>query len=162
LDDKIKDYIELLEQYKQLCADLTLREKDKREALLHNDLKKIEAVLQQQQASVMKLKNFERRRMALQAEMGFADMTAEEMLKALGNADSEEIRTLSSIFRELKDTVVQIKDLNRISIEFANKNLKFIELMMQSENCDGDGGVYRPGAQSSKEVRYGHSLEKII
>lgn len=162
MKDKIKAYIDLLEQYKRLCADLTLREKDKREALLHNDLKRIESVLQQQQASVMKLKNFERRRMALQSEMGFADMTAEEMLKALGSKNSEEIRQLGSILKELKDTVVQIKDLNRISIEFANKNLKFIELMMQSENCDGDGGVYRPGAHGSKEARYGHSLEKMI
>lgn len=160
MNGKIKDYVDLLEQYKALCADLMLREKDKREALLHSDLKKIEAVLQQQQAGVMKLNNFEQRRMALQSELGFADMTAEEMLKALETDDSEAAKHLRLVYKELKGTVVQIKELNRISIEFAKKNLKFIELMSQPEDGSGSDGVY--GAQGSKEARSGRSLEKMI
>jgi len=162
LKDKIQNYIVLLDQYKELCVDLMLREKDKREALLNNDLKKIESVLQNQQAAVMKLKNFEHRRMALQSELGFADVTAEDMLKALEHENPEDVRRLRSIFGELKSTAVQIQDLNRISVEFAKKNLKFINLMMQAESGDAADGVYSPGIQSSKEVRYGHSLEKMI
>lgn len=160
MNGKIKEFIDFLEQYKELLEDLMLREKDKREALLDNDPIKIETVLQQQQAAMMKLKNFEQRRMDMQAGLGFADMSAEEMLKALEHEGFEELSGLRSMFKNLRETAEQIKELNKFSIEFAKKNLKFIELMSQQDSGDSADGIY--GAQGSKELRSGHTLEKMI
>ena len=160
MNGKIKEFIVFLEQYEQQLDDMLLQEKDKREALLGSDPKKIETVLQQQQAAMMKLKNLEQKRMDMQDELGFADMSAEEMLEALEKQGCEEVGKLRSMFKNLRDTVIQIRELNKISTEFAKKNLKFIELMAQQDSGEGSDGVY--GAQGSKETRTGHTLEKMI
>lgn len=109
---------------------------------------------------MMKLKNLEQKRMDMQDELGFADMSAEEMLEALEKQGCEEVGKLRSMFKNLRDTVIQIRELNKISTEFAKKNLKFIELMAQQDSGEGSDGVY--GAQGSKETRPGHTLEKMI
>jgi len=161
LNGKIKEFTDLLGQYEQLLGEMLLQEKDKRQALLDNEPKKIEAVLQQQQAAMMKLKKFEQKRMDMQAELGFAGMSGEELIGALEKQDCEKetLDRLRSTLRNLRDTAEQIKELNRISTELAKKSLKFIELMQQGGG-EGSDGTY--GAQGPRDSKSGHTLEKMI
>ena len=160
MDGKLKEYADFLEQYVQLLSEQLLQEKDKREALLDNDPKRIEAVLQAQQAALMKLKNFEQKRIEMQDKLGFSGMSAEEMLKALESRGCEELGRLRTLFKKLRDTANEIKEFNKISTDYAKKQLKFIELLTQQDGGDGSDGIY--GSQGSKEFKSGHTLEKTI
>lgn len=162
LKQKLEEYITLLDQYVVLCREVLSRENEKRTALLENDYPRIEEVLQSQQASVMKLKSFEKKRVEMQRELGYGDKTAGEMVEAMEDVLPEEREAVRTRLRELRSLAQQISKLNQVSLEYAQTNLRLIGLLAQPGAQSETSGVYKPTAQRTGMEHIGNSLGKTI
>lgn len=141
--------IELLAQaagkVRDQLADMAGNEQEKRQALLRHDLDRVESLLQSQQAMIMKLDNLETKRLEAQKAAGFgADATAEAILGAVGG---EERALLEPIFRAIRQNAELYRDLNRVSLDIANTEMR---LLGQTAAAAGESsGLY--GNNGKKE-----------
>ena len=135
----IEQYAEATRRVEQQLCSMIGSEKEKRQALLNQDMTRLEALLQAQQAMVMKLESLESRRCEAQKAAGFENKKASEILQAVG---AEERALLEPLFCEIRETAEQYSELNRISLDIANTELRMINQIAQSSGEEGSG-VYR-------------------
>ena len=122
-------------------------ETEKRRALLDSDMNNLSAVLQSQQATMMKLENLEKKRIAAQEKAGFSDMKAEEIIEKI--ADEKEKQSFTSTVNELRTLVEEIQKLNKISIDIAKSNLKIANTILQQQPNETTG-VYTSTGSNAK------------
>jgi hypothetical protein len=114
-------------------------ESDKRKALLESDINNLSAVLQSQQATMMKLENIEKRRIEAQEKAGFGEMKADEIIAKIDDAEQKNSFTVA--VNELRAIVEEIQRLNKISIDIAKSNLKIANTILQQQQSE-NAGVY--------------------
>ncbi|MDR1193725.1 MAG: flagellar protein FlgN [Peptococcaceae bacterium] len=143
------------------CRVMLDNEREKRQALLSDDIERLESMLQSQQAAIMRLEGLEKRRLDAQAKAGFAAMTAGEILAAMKDGeDKEELRRQVG---DMKSALEEIKQNNERALEIARNNLQ----MMNALNAGQEGrpenqGIYRPGQSGGPEGTTGALFEKKI
>ena len=147
MQDNIKKYKAVLEDCLVECRKMLDFETEKRRALLDSDMNNLSAVLQSQQATMMKLENLEKKRSAAQEKAGFSDMKAEEIIEKITNEKEKQSFTLT--INELRTLVEEIQRLNKISIDIAKSNLKIANTILQQQSSD-EAGVYTSTGSNAK------------
>lgn len=147
MQDNIKKYKAVLEDCLVECRKMLDFETEKRRALLDSDMNNLSAVLQSQQATMMKLENLEKKRFAAQEKAGFSDMKAEEIIEKI--TDEKEKQSFTSTVNELRTLVEEIQRLNKISIDIAKSNLKIANTILQQQSSD-EAGVYTSTGSNAK------------
>lgn len=155
---ELQNYIEMTEKCAQCCRELLDQEQEKRQALLGSDDKRLGAVLQAQQAAVMKLDGLEKRRIAAQSAAGFASKNAEEVLAGLPEGAEKE--RLGKLFDEMRRTARELKELNKTALNIARESLYLIEAVTGQARREA-GGTYKPGRPMDRTVRGIGFEEKI-
>ena len=147
MQDNIKKYKAVLEDCLVECRKMLDFETEKRRALLDSDMNNLSAVLQAQQATMMKLENLEKKRIAAQEKAGFSDMKAEEIIEKI--TDEKEKQRFTSTVNELRTLVEEIQRLNQISIDIAKSNLKIANTILQQQPNETTG-VYTSTGSNAK------------
>lgn len=160
MNSQYNDYISLLTIYRDELLAALKNEREKRQALLDNEIGRIEAMLQVQQASAMKLRGFEAKRIALQAKLGLPDVRAKELLTAIGDQDAQ--KSIDALFTEIADIAGEVREQNRQSLELANTNLKILDLILQGGSADEHNSFYGPENSRRNAYSAGNTLEETI
>ena len=147
MQDSVKKYKAVLEDCLVECKKMLDFETEKRRALLDSDISNLGVVLQSQQATMMKLENLEKKRIAAQEKAGFNEMRAEEIIEKI--TDENEKQSFTLTVNELRTVVEEIQRLNKISIDIAKSNLKIANTILQQQPAD-DTGVYTSTGSNAK------------
>lgn len=147
MQENVKKYKAVLEECLVECKKMLDFETEKRRALLDSDMNNLSAVLQSQQATMMKLENLEKKRISAQEKAGFGDMRAEEIIEKI--TDEKEKQSFTSTINELRTLVEEIQKLNRISIDIAKSNLKIANTILQQQPNETTG-VYTSNGSNAK------------
>ncbi len=157
--EEMKEYIEVAEKSVACCRDMLSQEQEKRRALLGNDQKRLEAVLKNQQAAVMKLDSLEKRRLAAQEKLGLGGKSAEEVLAALPQGAQKD--RLAELFGEMSGSCRELRELNKTALGIARENLRLMEQMTGSIP-QGQAGLYTRGRQTDARGGLASSFEEKI
>jgi flagellar biosynthesis/type III secretory pathway chaperone len=147
MQDNVKKYKAVLEDCLVECKKMLDFETEKRRALLDSDISNLGSVLQSQQATMMKLENLEKKRIAAQEQAGFNEMRADEIIEKI--TDEEEKKSFTETLNELRAIVEEIQRLNQISIDIAKSNLKIANTILQQQPTD-EAGVYTSTGSNAK------------
>jgi len=128
------------------CKAMLEFEQEKRQALLADDLDRLEHMISAQQAAIMRLESLEKQRLDAQEKAGYSQLSAEEILEQL--SDGPEKTSLAEHVRELKQTLEEIRYHNGRAVEIARANLQVINTLATGKEQKEPQGVYRlrPGA----------------
>lgn len=135
--DKFNEYYDFMDGYLDYFMKVKDNERGKMEALLSNDLKKIEEAMQEHQASVKKIELLEKQRRELSKQLGFGEMNFQEIISTF---DGEERKKLSLVRAKLQNTVKSIKYLNKKSLEIAGMQLRYYGEL--AGNAEEDAHIY--------------------
>ena len=133
-------------------------EHEKRQALLSDDLDRLEGMIQAQQAAIMKLESLEKQRMETQEKAGYHKLSAEEILNLLDEGPDKEI--LAQQTYELKQTLEEIRYQNDKAMEIARANLQIIETLASGKEQKDRQGVYKPVQGSGAKFQSSSSFDK--
>ena len=147
MNQNIVEYKAVLEECLAECKKMLDFEAKKRKALLDSDVNNLTAVLQAQQATMMKLENIEKKRIAAQEKAGFGEMKADEIIEKI--EDKEQKNSFTSTVNELRAIVEEIQSLNKISIDIAKSNLKIANTILQQQQADNTGVYTSSGANAN-------------
>ena len=147
MNQNIVEYKAVLEECLAECKKMLDFEAKKRKALLDSDVNNLTAVLQAQQATMMKLENIEKKRIAAQEKAGFGKMKADEIIEKI--EDKEQKNSFTSTVNELRAIVEEIQSLNKISIDIAKSNLKIANTILQQQQADNTGVYTSSGANAN-------------
>ena len=86
MQENIKEYKAVLEECLAECKKMLDFEAQKRKALIDSDMNNLGSILQSQQATMMKLENVEKKRVAAQEKAGFGEMKKAEGLRETAGA----------------------------------------------------------------------------
>jgi len=159
MQENIKEYKAVLEECLVECKKMLDFEAEKRKALLESDMNNLSAVLQSQQATMMRLENIEKKRVAAQEKAGFGEMKADEIIEKI--QDSEQKKNFTVTVNELRAIVEEIQKLNKISIDIAKSNLKIANTILQQEQQAGNTGVYTSSGGNANWAPSSSFEEKI-
>ncbi|MEL7623608.1 MAG: flagellar protein FlgN [Clostridiales bacterium] len=138
------------------CKTMLEFEQEKRQALLADDMDRLESMIQSQQAAIMKLESLEKQRLEAQEKAGYNQMTADEILKVM--AEGPEKEELAQQVGELRKTLEEIRYHNDKAMEITRANLQIMNtLATGQEQKKQPQGVYRPGQGSAGGQRQGGS-----
>lgn len=118
--DYYQEFCQFMAEYANLFDSMLVVEKEKLEALLSHELGQMERSIAAQQAAAMKLENFEKKRLEVQARAGFGGKTFQEILDMV---DPQQSAELDRLFRRLEDAVNNVKFYNDRSMELVKMNL---------------------------------------
>ncbi len=128
----------------KLLGKMVVSEQEKRQALLAHDSEKIEHIVQSGQALSMQLKNLEEKRISAQNACGFAGLTLNQITEKLTNEDKIKF---SPVFKELLSSAGLIKELNKVSMDLVNMELKFLGYTQNTGS-----GVYSAGGKKPSGI----------
>ena len=115
-----KLFLDFLIEYLVFFNKMVEVEHQKLDALLSNELPRIEHIISLAQATSKELENMENNRMILQEKAGFGGMTFSEILE---NLEDEEKEEFSNIFQKLQTCISEVKHYNIKSIDIAKTNI---------------------------------------
>lgn len=139
----VRAYLEAVRACRDQCRQMLELEKEKRQALLKNEGKRIEAVLKDQQAALMQLEALEKKRMQAHRDLGFSDEdTAAQVVERLPDGPDRE--ALAQLVRSLKDCARELREQNKESLELARLDLKLARSLRARAGEPEDAGLYGP------------------
>lgn len=131
-------------------------EQEKRKALVSDDVPRMEHMMCDQQAAVMKLENLEKERLHLQQEAGFSGLTANEILEKISAADKER---LTNCFDELRTAAKELKAYNEKATELAKASLQFWENAETIRTHAASRTTYSTYRAQTNELNNGFSIK---
>lgn len=158
MNESMLSYREAVKQVKNQLRTMLETEQEKRSALLNHEIDKLEALLQAQQAMVMKLETLEKKRVAAQEAAGFGGKTADELLEIL---PEEEKACFVPLLRELTETAQQLRELNAVSLDIADTELRLIG-QFDEPAAGGRHGPYQMDGSVNRSVHHGSAFEEKI
>lgn len=120
--ERFNEYYDFMKGYLSFFEGVRDNERIKFNALLSNDLKRIETAMQQHQSDVKKIELIENQRRELSEKLGFGKKNFSEVVELF---EGEERNMLWRIKNSLQITVKNIQYLNRKSMEIANMQLSY-------------------------------------
>lgn len=144
------------------CQTMLEFEQEKRQALLADDMDRLESMLQSQQAAIMQLESLEKQRLKAQEEAGYKDLSAEEVLEEL--APGPEKTELTQYITELRQALRDIRFHNEKSLDITRNNLRILATVASGSNPEGKKEQVVYGRSQGKESTWsgGSSFEKKI
>ncbi len=156
---KLDEFAEVTDKSIEHVLLMIELEKEKRQALLNQDMALLEGVLQRQQAMIMKSENLERARLEAQEKAGFHGLTGREVIDSMGDDSSR--AEFEAKFKKLRDSAKELQDLNKIGLEIANMNLKVFEAITGSAAISQQSTPGTYGRRGSKKGGSTSFEEKI-
>lgn len=150
---RFDEYLGFMKRYLSFFEVVKDNERNKMEALLSNDLKKIESAMSQHQSDVKKIEILEKQRRELSIELGFGERDFKQVCELF---EGEEKKVLSDLRASLQNTVKNIKYLNKKSIEIANMQLYYYGELA----ADEEAHLYN--AKGKPEVAAANLLNKQV
>ena len=135
-------------------------EQEKRQALLADDLSRLEGMIQAQQASIMKLESLEKQRVEAQDKAGYHNLKADEILELLDEGPEKE--TLQQHVGSLKQSMEEIRYHNDKALEIARANLQMFNTLAKGTEEPDKQAVYRPKQAYGTSFQSGSSFNKNI
>ena len=160
MDTQYDEYIAFLIKYRDELTISLENEREKRLALLGNDVARLEAMLQVQQAEAMKLRGFEKKRMELQSRLGLPDVKATELISSI--KDTEARTCIDSLFAEIAELATNIREQNGQSIELARNNQKIMDHILGGEEEQAKSMLYGPENGRKEVFSKGNAFEETI
>ena len=154
------EFIIFLGRYRDELKTALQNESEKRRALMGGDPKKLEAMLQLQQAETMELQNLEQKRLDKQRQLGYEGFTAQQLIEAVQNETQK--KQLTAVLGDITELAIGLQEQNRLSIELANTNLKLMEQVAISAGIDTKHGIYSPETAKGGTYSGDSSFEKMV
>lgn len=143
----INDFIAFIKELIQFFDELTMVEKTKLQAAIHNDIPTIEDCMKKEQVELLKFRGLEKRRQAILSSLGLENKTFSEILETVESSYKEE---LSSIYIKLNSAVKLYRDTFDSAKNVIEVNLHNIEktlAQLKHQNGEEDGSIYTPDGQ---------------
>ncbi|WOC31278.1 MULTISPECIES: flagellar export chaperone FlgN [Caproicibacterium] len=140
---------------KQIRAMLPM-EQEKRQALISDDVPRMEKMMCEQQAAIMELENLDKERARLQGASGFAGMTATEILEQVSGEQREKFSACLSALRQSAD---QLRLYNQKATELAKASLQFWEGIGAGRDRAASRTTYGTYKQQASGWNEGSSLK---
>jgi len=150
------DFYMFLQEYADFLEEMIEAEKEKLAALVSNELVRIEHSITVQQATAMQFENMEKKRLKLQRNAGFENMTFSEIIEA---AREEDQQMLSLVFRRIQQALDQIKYLNSKSMDVVKTHINLSKITTESQVNQAYGYSKEQGMINNPK---GSLLEKKI
>ena len=141
--------ISFFEEYCLFFKNMVKTEQEKLSAILTNDITKIEKYITVKQSEAMQLDNFEQKRLDMQKEFGFDNLTFSQIIEKTNGKNKI---LLMRLFDEIQTNIDQIKHLNQKSMETAQMNLSLNTSLMQGKEKNSDSGLYSPNKKNNQNV----------
>ena len=160
MTSQYNEYISFLTKYRDDLSTYLESEREKRCALLSNDMSRLEAMLKVQQAEAMKFRSLESKRAKLQSTLGLPDAKATELLAAISDVDVR--KCIDELFGEIAEIAEQIREQNRQSLELAESNLKILDMIRRGGEAETQSTYY--GSENGRRKGYsaGDTFEETI
>ncbi|MGN0620322.1 MAG: flagellar export chaperone FlgN [Porcipelethomonas sp.] len=136
-------------EYTEFFEETADKEKEKLSALLSDDLKRIEACLNEHQSIVKRTEQYERDRLKIQKELGFENMTFREVIDSCRGEEKEQ---LQSLYQRFKIAIDSVKHSNKTSLQVAETNLKIMENITRGAVTDAKCYDTRGVASKSRNI----------
>ncbi len=134
-------------------------EKEKRSAIISDDMASLQQILFSQQAAVMKLENLENQRLVCQRELGLEGLSADEVIAKV----PEEVKQqLIVCFEDLREAATELKEFNAKALELAKASVQFWDSLENKKTSTIDKVTYRPNGQKPSEWKRSSSFETKI
>ena len=141
------------------CKAMLEFEQEKRQALLAEDMNRLESMIQSQQAAIMKLESLEKQRVDAQEKAGFGAMTATEILGTM--KESPEKTELAIHIGTLRHALEEIRFHNEKSLEIARTNIKMLNALNANPADKKERPVvYKPGQAGKPGWQAASSFDK--
>jgi len=142
------------------CKAMLEFEQEKRQALLTDDLTRLENMIQAQQAAIMKLESLEKQRLEAQEKAGYHRLNADEILALLENGSDKD--ELASQVGQLRKTLEEIRYHNAKAMEIARANLQIVNTITTGKEQQAKQGPYRPKQAGMANWQSAPTFEKKI
>ncbi|MCL2121451.1 MAG: flagellar protein FlgN [Clostridiales bacterium] len=142
--NELQSFLTATERCVAQCKTMLGFEQEKRQALLSDDLTRLENMIQAQQAAIMKLESLEKQRMEAQEKAGYHQLSAEEIIELLDEGMEKDV--LTKQVGELKQTLGEIRHHNGKAMEIARSNLQIVNSLATGKEKKERQGLYRPGS----------------
>jgi len=140
------------------CKTMLSFEQEKRQALLSDDLSRLESMIQAQQAAIMRLESLEKQRMEAQERAGYHNLSADAILELLDDGPDKD--TLARQVGELRQTLEEIRYQNDRAMEIARANLQIVNSLTAGKEQKERQGVYKPGQAGKAGWQTGSSFDQ--
>lgn len=137
-----KELLTQLEKYVVLFQELTATQQKKLEAAQDYNMEALDECMKAEQADTLLLRGYDKKRIQLQDELNFHDMTFNEILPLLPQEHQYEF---SKTFRSLNDAYVQYKDTADCAKQMIEINIHRLSNAvekLQKETNTASGKVY--------------------
>ena len=136
----------LIRQFTELFDRMIPLEQEKLNVVKQNQVSALEDIIKREQAEIMSLRGLDQKRERLQKELGFSDLTFQEILERVSG---EEHAELQQLFDELSGRVKEFRSITESSRTMMEVNLHAINKMVARKTYgsanvrtyEGDGSV---------------------
>ncbi len=149
---EIESFVGSMNALSTALRDIIDCEQQKRQSLLAREIPQVEQIMQKQQALNMKLQNCEKKRLDAQNAAGLEGKTAAQIVETL---EGEERSQFVLAFTDMNQLVTELKELNRVTMDIANSELRFLR-------ATEPGGAYKADGTRQSGLREGSAILENI
>jgi hypothetical protein len=147
----ISDFIKLIQEQIEFFTDATIIEEQKLKAAKKNRITFIEDAMKKEQAMILKLRGFDKKREEIQADLGFEKLSFSEIIES---CDEEKKNLLIPLMNQLNAKVLLFRNTCESAKSIMEINLHTINnLLAQTENTP-DNGYSKKGVPNSSKKNF--------
>lgn len=151
----LSGFQQLIQQFIALFDRMIPLEQSKLEVVSQNQVTRLEDIIKKEQAEIMALRGLEQKREKLQAELGWKDLTFQEILEHLPKEQQMEMKQL---FDDLAGRVKSFQNITESSKTLMEINLHAINQMIARQA----GGTQTYREDGSVETGAAHFTDRRI
>ena len=133
---KLRD---ILIETNSFLKEITDLEKKKFDFVLKNNISRVEECMKSEQAMMLKLRGLDRKREAVQKELGFENMSFKEII---GTLAEDEKHNFDALFDEMQKNLKLYKETSKLSQDAIEINLHRLDKYLSELNGAEAAGVY--------------------
>lgn len=139
----VSDLNSIMENLLDFMETLVGIEQEKLEATTKKNVDLLEEIMRKQQAQMMRFKGYDRKREAIQKELGFENLSFREIAKQSKNPDELD----HPVFEKLEKATNQYRELNELTKKSIEINLHALNKAMQASQVANanlkDGTIFK-------------------
>lgn len=151
----LSGFQQLIQQFIAFFDRMLPLEQSKLDVVKQNQVTQLEDIIRKEQAEIMTLRGLEQKREKLQAELGWKDLTFQEILERLPKEQQAEMKRL---FDDLADRVRSFQTVTESSKTMMEVNLHVINQMIAQRT----GGTQTYKEDGSVETGAAHFTDRRI
>lgn len=151
----LSGFQQLIQQFIAFFDRMLPLEQSKLDVVKQNQVTQLEDIIKKEQAEIMTLRGLEQKREKLQAELGWKDLTFQEILERLPKEQQAEMKRL---FDDLADRVRSFQTVTESSKTMMEVNLHVINQMIAQRT----GGTQTYKEDGSVETGAAHFTDRRI